>query len=263
MVNCKWCNDPINYDPQQPNKVFCNLSHSNKFRYQKKIDIYNLNPNRCLQCKNDLHYGKKKQKFCSMSCSAIYNNKKRLPISDATREKRSKSIKFWHEKNITKKSKKVISKLFTCHLCGNIFESKTLRKTCSPECFHIAMVNAGKSSASKMVKRSKDEIKLFNLCCNHFHNVNNNTVIVDGWDADIILNDQKIAILWNGPWHYQQMPLSRHSLSQVQNRDRIKIDILTKAGWQVVVFEDRNYTPESAFQYLKEMVAGVGNALHA
>ena len=29
--------------------------------------------------------------------------------------------------------------------------------------------------------------------------------IFNGWDADIILTDLKIAILWNGKWHYEKL----------------------------------------------------------
>ena len=27
----------------------------------------------------------------------------------------------------------------------------------------------------------------------------------NGWDADVILPDLKIAIMWNGIWHYKQV----------------------------------------------------------
>jgi len=71
---------------------------------------------------------------------------------------------------------------------------------------------------------------------------------VDGWDADVIIDDLKFAVLWNGPWHYRQMPLNNHSLIQVQTRDRIKIKTLSNNGWTVLVFEDRHFTPITAFQ---------------
>lgn len=36
----------------------------------------------------------------------------------------------------------------------------------------------------------------------------------NGWDADIIIEDLKIAILWNGKWHYEKIT-EKHSVSQV------------------------------------------------
>jgi hypothetical protein len=91
---------------------------------------------------------------------------------------------------------------------------------------------------------------LFELCRSHFNNVRSNYIIEDGWDADIVIYDLKIAILWNGPWHYKEMNMSNHSLSQVQTRDKIKKKLFESSGWTVVIFEDRYYTPSSAFEQL-------------
>ena len=46
-------------------------------RKQERIQIYNNNPNYCKECNNVLPYNKRKNKFCSLSCSAKHNNKKR------------------------------------------------------------------------------------------------------------------------------------------------------------------------------------------
>jgi hypothetical protein len=69
-------------------------------------------------------------------------------------------------------------------------------------------LKGGKNSAKKNVRRSKNEIRLFELCESEFQNTtSNDTSIANGWDADILLHDHKIAILWNGPWHYKEMGL--------------------------------------------------------
>jgi hypothetical protein len=112
---------------------------------------------------------------------------------------------------------------------------------------------AGRKSASKSVRRSKDEIALFKLCESYFNTVLNNKIIKDGWDADIVIEDFKYAILWNGPWHYRQMPHKNHSLKQVQKRDEIKYSKLSDAGYTVLIFEDREFTPESAFEKIKQL----------
>lgn len=59
----------------------------------------------------------------------------------------------------------------------------------------------------------------------------------DGWDADVILPDSKIAVLWNGIWHYEQIH-SKHSLAQVQSRDKIKLKIIEKYGYQAYIIKD-------------------------
>ena len=62
------------------------------------------------------------------------------------------------------------------------------------------------------------------------------------------------AIMWNGPWHYKEMKLYNHSLKKIQARDKLKIDLFISNGFTVLVFEDRYFTPESAFELIKTMV---------
>ena len=49
-----------------------------------------------------------------------------------------------------------------------------------------------------------------------------NVPMFNGWDADVIIPELKIAVLWNGNWHHKKIT-KKHSVLQVQNRDRIKI----------------------------------------
>ena len=35
-------------------------------------------------------------------------------------------------------------------------------------------------------------------------NVKHNEAIFNGWDADVIIEDIKLAVLWNGKWHYEK-----------------------------------------------------------
>ena len=138
-----------------------------------------------------------------------------------------------------------------CKICHTSFIGK--RATCSKHCLHESFVSAGKKTASTRTLRSKDEIKLFELCSTHFQSVTHNESIFNGWDADIIIYDTKTAISWNGIWHYKQMPFNNHSLLQVQNRDKIKHHEINSAGWNHLIFEDRYYTPETAFLHICEI----------
>lgn len=65
-----------------------------------------------------------------------------------------------------------------------------------------------------------------------------NDALFDGWDADILVHDIKLAVLWNGPWHYRKIT-KKHSLKQVQTRDAIKLVEIAKAGWTAYVIVDR------------------------
>ena len=61
----------------------------------------------------------------------------------------------------------------------------------------------------------------------------------NGWDADIILPDYKIAILYNGKWHYEEIS-KQVSLIQIQNRDKIKENKIRKYGYIPYIIKDLN-----------------------
>lgn len=197
----------------------------------------------CKKCGN-LH--SKSGPFCSRSCG---NSRK---MSNGQKIKISKILKG--TTNPYKgKTLKHFSKVSQCEVCDKWFKIvKGYKKTCSIECKSISLSNSGKRSASINVKRSKDEMELFTLCSGHFQNIEHNQSIFNGWDADIIVHDFKLAILWNGPWHYKEMNMKNHSLLQVQNRDNIKISEIRKYGYTPLIFEDRYYTPLEAFEEIKK-----------
>lgn len=97
--------------------------------------------------------------------------------------------------------------------------------------------SGGKHSAAARVKRSKNEILFAELCEERFSDVKCNEPIFNGWDADIIIEDLKVAVLWNGKWHYEKVTRS-HSLEQVQNRDKIKLKEIESAGYTPYVIKD-------------------------
>lgn len=210
---------------------------------QHKKEKYISNPSKCKHCLGNLSYEQRNNKFCSNNCSASYNNINRR-LTDKQKLKISNSLR---NRPDDKKLPKY-TPVSRCDICKKWFPGK--RKTCGKDCLHVASIRTGKISASKQKKRSIDEIKLFNLCASNFVNVTHNEPIFNGWDADILIHDTKTAILWNGPWHYKNMPGLKHSLKQVQNRDKIKIKEIETAGWTAVVFEDRFFSPETAFSEL-------------
>jgi hypothetical protein len=190
------------------------------------------------ECPNCKIIHSTKGKFCSRKCAAS-----RLQTQEH-KNKIANSLRNYERPQYTKIS--------FCKICNKWFSGKL--KTCSKEClskaYSLGGSSGGKISASKQVKRSKNEIALYELCLTHFQDVEHNQPIFEGWDADIIIHDTKTAILWNGPWHYVETGLKNHSLKQVQNRDKIKIDTIKRMGWIPIIFEDRYFTPESAFQKL-------------
>jgi hypothetical protein len=220
----------------------------------RKIE-YNKNPKLCECCFKPIEYKKKHtNKFCSHSCRATYNNKLRKPRTLESRLKTSEKLKSFKR---TGQGWKIEYK--NCYICNKLFVKRVsvAKKTCSDVCKKQLCSINGRKNAMNTIKRSKDEIKLYELCKAKFKNVENNKVIKDGWDADIVLADFKIAILWNGPWHYKQLKISNHSLLQVQTRDRIKKKLFEDNGWKVLIFEDRHYNPETAFDFITGYISSL------
>ena len=96
-----------------------------------------------------------------------------------------------------------------CGNCGIEFSLIGIRKEqifCNKECYNKSekLRDLGRkfglysSQIQKETRRSKNEIYFFNLCKEKYNEVLNNEAIFNGWDADIIITNYKIAILWNG-----------------------------------------------------------------
>jgi hypothetical protein len=249
----------------------------NKELFKQRQDEYAINPDKCLFCKKEMLYvclaERNKRKFCNKSCAAKHNNQSRIQtnlvyqrgliketncVGCGTIIKIGKNANPAKAKCLKCKTEKLKTK--NCKNCKNLFETVSSKNCCSKECSNRLKQKGaslgGKISASRVVKRSKNEIKLYSLCKGYFNSVRHNEIIKDGWDADIIIDDYKLAVLWNGPWHYKQLSLKNHSLSQVQNRDKIKLEVLSSDGWNVIIFNDNLYTPEEAFEILKSGYRG-------
>lgn len=167
--------------------------------------------------------------YCSRSCANTRIH------SEETKQKISNSLK---------KEKKIRY----CLDCGVEITSKSRSGYCKKCVFkHRKISEEGRRNLSKAGrksvynqqnrKRSKNEIGFCELCMNHFKNVKHNENIFNGWDADVILEDYKIAILWNGPWHYKQIS-KKVSLESIQNRDKIKIKEIQNCGYYPYIIKD-------------------------
>ena len=191
---------------------------------------------KCENC-NQEHDGQyASRRFCSSKCARGFSTKnKRQDINKKVSEKLSKP-------KIEK----------TCLCCEKVFLVLSYRNRtfCSHSCaskYHVNtnnnffsiehQRNAGIKSAQSQQRRSKNEIYFSELCKEKFKNIKCNEPIFNGWDADIIVEDYKIAILWNGTWHYEKIT-KKHSLLQVQNRDKIKLTEIEKCGYISYIIQD-------------------------
>lgn len=191
-------------------------------------------------------------RFCCKSCASVRN------ISENTKSKISNSLNSFYKQSNKSESytnyKRTVEELHIkfvedynlnpkrCSICGKAlpFELR-FRKTCSDECLHVAFTNAGLTAATKIEKRSKNEIAFCEKCEDYFgkDNILHNEPMFNGWDADIIIPKYKLAILWNGPWHYRKVTKS-HNLEQVQTRDKIKCDQIKLCGFIPYIIKDNS-----------------------
>lgn len=220
----------------------------------------------CLECRNEFETKEehpKETKCCSRKCSNKYFKRNH---TEETKEKISKSL----TKNvkIEKESKRKKGILKKCRNCGNeyyvSFSMIEKSKYCSLSCsttyrnkYENLSRNAGLKSSISQNKRSKNEIYFADLCIKYFKDVKTNEPIFNGWDADIIIEDLKLAVMWNGKWHYEKIT-KKHSLKQVQNRDKIKIKEIINCGYEPYIIKDMGkYNPkfvEYKFEKLLEKI---------
>lgn len=106
-------------------------------------------------------------------------------------------------------------------------------------------------SAEQQQRRSKNEILFANYCIKYFGEDNvlcNVRYFKDKkgkyWDCDVIILSIKIAVAWQGLWHYKQIT-KKHNLKQVQARDEIKRNIIKQNNFKLYEIKDLGkYNPE-------------------
>lgn len=215
MNKCKYCNQEFkNPGALGSHKKYCHLN-------PKNIKYCEL----CGEILKDTN-----RTYCSYTCSH-----KDRRHTEETKRKISKACQ-----QVPHKKKRISLK---CKNCGENYQKKSSlasdSKFCSRSCStkwrnkHNNLASrAGKKAAkvNKQTKRSKNEKRFAKLCKKKFKSIKTNENIFNGWDADVIIKDIKVAVLWNGKWHYKKI-MESHSVKQVQNRDHIKRKEIRKSEY--------------------------------
>jgi predicted nucleic acid-binding Zn ribbon protein len=241
MKKCLYCGKPVR------NKycdVSCQNKHQNAEKANKRFGELKSFNVLCKKCGKEFEveereklFPSKENYYCSKSCANSRTH------SNTTKETISNSLLEFNK--LANKCKQH----YNCLYCGKDIESNRERKFCShscsmiwrtkeyPEFYKENSIKGGRQSVLSQNRRSKNEILFGDLCVSYFNNVKLNEPIFNGWDADIILEDCKLAILWNGNWHHKQIGL-KHSLEQVKNRDNIKIKEIKESGYEPYIIND-------------------------
>jgi hypothetical protein len=232
LVKNKYCN------------VSCQNKHQNSIKSDKIFGEYKKFIVVCNKCNIEFEveereklYPQKEKYYCSRSCANSRN------WNDNDKEKKSKSLKNKFSEN------RILKTLITkCKNCNKEIEHPIYKKRvfCSHSCntkYYNNTTNKAKLAGlkscniQKETRRSKNEIYFSQLCENYFKNILLNEQIFNGWDADVIIQDYKIAVLWNGKWHYEKIT-KKHSVEQVQNREELKIKEIIKMGYEPYIIKD-------------------------
>ena len=220
---------------------------NNRFGKLLKFSVYCFKCNKpTMVIEREFSFPKKERYYCSLKCA---NSHKQTTKAKLKLSKQRSGIRL------------VQYIILHCELCNKKFEvlpCNKHRRFCSTMCSNKVTARIGglKSAAiQSMNHRSKNEIYFYELCKQKFSSILANKNIFNGWDADIILPDDKIAILWNGNWHYKKIT-KKHSVLQVQNRDKIKINEILKCGYIPYIIKDtgkyNKYFVENKFkEFLK------------
>lgn len=224
-IHRRYCNDTLNKKQYTFNCKKCGKEYTlllNKFEFKR--DEFSKHCSR--SCANSrTHTEKTKQKIKNGVLKKIYGDdfENRIPVK---------------AKRILRNKK--------CRYCGSDIDNETL--FCNEWCRELYLIrlslahkrggiNGGRKSAyaQRNNRRSKNEILFYDLCKNKFKSVRHNEPIFNGWDADVIIDDLKIAVLWNGKWHYEDIC---GGLKQIQTRDKIKVNEIIKFGYKPYIIKD-------------------------
>ncbi len=191
----------------------CNLNYTQTYdRYQRGF--------RHKECKNKI-----------IQINTLSNNKKttKILIKDLIRKC------LWCDKEYNVKRKEQ-------QYCNKNCANKKLN--CNSEMAKERGRIGGNKSLQMFSRRSKAEIDFAYMCIDYFGNENiicNQLFFKDKnnnlWDADIIITNLKIAILYNGIFHYKKV-YKDQKLERMIAKDKLKQKIIIQNGYTYYIVKD-------------------------
>ena len=208
--------------------------------------------NKCKQCGKNIT----NPKFCNNSCAATYNNKNRGKRSEESKQKtRNSMLTSERVKEALKRRRKryingerrssslkgkEISKriIWECPVCQKKLrlteQQASKRKYCSGTCRN--------SVNNKVIRgtRSKAEMVLEQKIKDNFSKLKfytNDRATLNGKELDFYFPDLKIAIEWNGIYHYKNIHKSK-TWSRIKKNDKRKRELCDSKDIELIVVKD-------------------------
>ncbi len=115
---------------------------------------YEKNPKNCRQCGIRLNFKKRRNIFCSLSCSAIHSNSHRESVitSEYIKSQRARAIakpSGWAKSRLGRAANKNSKEIRVCHTCNTFFEvyKSNPRLSCSTPCVRTGGAREGSGRA--------------------------------------------------------------------------------------------------------------------
>lgn len=140
-------------------------------------------------------------------------------------------------------------------MCDVNFERNYIAKTCSRTCYLKLRPSIGRLGGLKAAtmpfqirSRSKNERLLFELIYRKFPDAVHNRRMFNGYDADIVIPSLKLAIHWNGAWHYTNVLKSEYGLKllhKTQSKNKLQLSEIENCGFKNYIIKDMGgYNPK-------------------
>jgi hypothetical protein len=190
-----------------------------------------------------------KKQHRTIECECLFCGKKQVKPKSHFRKYCSRKCNALHRELLA-------VKIYTCP-CGNpVRKAKSYIKYeqqgvyCSIKCCH-------KYRAFK--SRSLNEELFYNKLKEFYPSAIAN-VAIEGREADVLLEDLKIAVHWNGAWHYRPLR-GKKILNDIQRRDHERYRIFEAAGFSnYIIKDDNSHDPSKVQAELDRFLAFVGSA---
>jgi MYM-type Zinc finger with FCS sequence motif len=232
---------------------FCSKKCQSSFQKKTLVQIS------CSYCKKDFwghqsHLNRRAARskssylFCSKTCASKNNTYR----SKRHRVKVSESLKKRYQQKLLNAEHVVLDRGYyrvakvknICVICSKVFFHCKPLQSCSKQCLLEISRRSGTkggltTSTSPFQKRSRsnNERNFFQKILNLYPDALHNKRMFDGYDADIIIPSKKIAIHWNGIWHYQKV-ITESLLHKIQKKDELRYASIARCGYINYIIKD-------------------------
>lgn len=217
---------------------------------------------KCLNCNKEFSekYSKwSNGNFCSKKCARQFSSKeKRKEINEKVSKTLKEYFKTHKHPHLGKVSpKKGIRNLidWKCPQCGKIIKLTpyiaSKRKFCCGTCRNNF------NNKNICGTTSKAESILYNEIIKKFPKLNvirNDRIILNGLELDIYLPELKIAIEWNGVFHYKDVHKNK-KLELIKNKDLLKEQMCKELGINLIVIKDLTSNKKFILEKVNEIVS--------